>query len=829
MDHDSPDSLPAVWQVGDVILDRYEVRQVFEGGGMGLVYRVYHREWDMDLAVKSPRPEFFETTEQVGNFEREAETWVSLGLHPHIVSCYYVRRLGGIPRIFAEFVEGGTLSEWIRNRKLYADGPTSALHRVLDIAIQTAWGLHYAHENGLVHQDVKPANVLIMPDGTAKVSDFGLACARTSPSAQSVRRESGHSILVPGSGYMTPEYASPEQFRGDPLTRKSDIWSWAVMILEMMKGECDWSDGRAAPHVLQETFGEASNTDPLLSMLRQCLQSAIDQRPRNLAELVPPLIQLWENQTQRRFPRTQPSASCLTSGTLNNRAAALLELGRQDEAITCLIRAVRLDPQNIFARFNLLVAECADGHATRSVRDELLRYADATNRELIDTLIARNEAQNGFLAIEKPSSATALQTEELGNFMRLDQAANALALGRWAHVLAIIRTIQISDRDWQNDRVCQLEHEASSHGVPLSLIDARVESFWSPTEILFYMPATINRAKTQLYLAKREESSQKRVAFVYDLIRATELESTGQSGTDSGRLGTEEQWIGNENLVASCDDICALGATGQWMIPDFLKVTIKRCDQPGLVAECVPAEGRLSRFSISRDWNVLGIISQTTRLTGRGADGKAFVLPKAQQSIITITIWDVCARKARNHGQFEGWVEANLKLNQNGKWMILCLQRRGTDRRTIIGRYSTDQFVPHLLFFDDSPMAVADIALADLETKVIACVGSHLYVWRVETAELILGVDIEVQLSSVAAFDGCPCVFAGTTDGKLLALDMLTGREILKVAVYLGPVRSIEMSADRLRLIVNGSIIVHLVWEFDFEAKSDQEYPWAYP
>ncbi len=101
MHYTDPEIVPPIWQIGDVILDRYEVKQVFTSGGMGLVYRVHHKDWNMDLAVKSPRPEFFQSQQQIESFEREAETWVNLGLHPHIVSCYYVRRLGGIPRIFA--------------------------------------------------------------------------------------------------------------------------------------------------------------------------------------------------------------------------------------------------------------------------------------------------------------------------------------------------------------------------------------------------------------------------------------------------------------------------------------------------------------------------------------------------------------------------------------------------------------------------------------------------------------------------------------------------------------------------------------------------------
>src|ERR1019366_7151027 len=77
MNYSDPDTVPTTWEVGDVILDLYEVKQIYTGGGMGLVYRVYHREWDMDLAVKCPRPEFFRTEEQIANFEREAKTWVS--------------------------------------------------------------------------------------------------------------------------------------------------------------------------------------------------------------------------------------------------------------------------------------------------------------------------------------------------------------------------------------------------------------------------------------------------------------------------------------------------------------------------------------------------------------------------------------------------------------------------------------------------------------------------------------------------------------------------------------------------------------------------------
>ena len=142
------------WQPGEIVLGLYEVLGVLGQGGMGRVYRVRHRGWGLDLAVKAPLPAILEAAGGADLFENEAETWVNLGLHPHVVTCYYVRRAFGLPLVFAELADGGSLLDAIRRRRL-----TSA-EAILDVAIQAAWGLHYAHEQGLVHRDVKPANVL---------------------------------------------------------------------------------------------------------------------------------------------------------------------------------------------------------------------------------------------------------------------------------------------------------------------------------------------------------------------------------------------------------------------------------------------------------------------------------------------------------------------------------------------------------------------------------------------------------------------------------------------------------------------------------------------
>ena len=105
------------WQIGSVVLDLYELKQVHEGG-MGFVYRVRHRGWDVDLAVKCPQPDYFQTSAQKDLFNGECEAWTKLGQHPNIVTCYYARTLEGIPRVFAEYIEGGSLKDWIDSRKL---------------------------------------------------------------------------------------------------------------------------------------------------------------------------------------------------------------------------------------------------------------------------------------------------------------------------------------------------------------------------------------------------------------------------------------------------------------------------------------------------------------------------------------------------------------------------------------------------------------------------------------------------------------------------------------------------------------------------------------
>ncbi|HBT94741.1 MAG TPA: hypothetical protein DEB24_00860, partial [Coriobacteriia bacterium] len=217
----------------------------------------------------------------------ECEAWIGLGLHPHIVACHYVRLIDGVPSIFSEWMDDGSLKNHIRSGRLYEGTQSEQLGRIIDIALQRARGLRYAHEQGLIHRDVKPDNLLLAADGTVKVADFGIAYARslgmrtagemagatvtsgsvTTPGAATLPAAmasesttvpeagapsgsgvspggtlSGGTMISRGGGY-TPQYCSPEQMCSGKITRRTDIWSWAVMLLEMLLRDRPWTNG----------------------------------------------------------------------------------------------------------------------------------------------------------------------------------------------------------------------------------------------------------------------------------------------------------------------------------------------------------------------------------------------------------------------------------------------------------------------------------------------------------------------------------------------------------------------------------------------------------
>jgi hypothetical protein len=312
------------WGAGQLILRDFIIECELGEGGMGKVYQVRSQSTGQRFAVK--RTKVGDPASQ-RRFLAELQTWIDLPEHPHLTACRFFRTMNDEVTIFAEHVEGGSLASRIRARSL------TRLDEMLNMAIQCAWGLHAIHEHGVVHQDFKPGNVLLSkPPGdsvakkidmaipeapskymvhywsVAKVTDFGLARARK------VTGETGgapgQSILVSAGG-MTPAYCSPEQERGDPLSRRTDIWSWGVSVLEMFIGKVSWRSGTDAPEVLEDylasggkSIGFSGMPKGLVEVLRGCFQRNAAERWSNLALVAEALQWIYSRALGQAHPRT---------------------------------------------------------------------------------------------------------------------------------------------------------------------------------------------------------------------------------------------------------------------------------------------------------------------------------------------------------------------------------------------------------------------------------------------------------------------------------------------------------------------------------------------
>ena len=330
-----------IWKPGDLLLGKkYKVIELAPGvpyaeGGVGMVHRVHHQEWDIDFAVKSPKPAFVLSENGKQSFERECKTWMDLGLHTNVVTCYFFRRISGIPRVFAEYVADGTLKDWVADGRLYQGTNEEVLERILDIAIQFAWGLDHAHSKGLLHLDVKPGNVM-MSGSTAKVTDFGLAKA-----IGEGRELSDDSS--PSCEGMTPSYCSPEQYEafsrfqeetktnvngsasstgregGSPITvsqppgitKQSDIWSWAISILTMFHGRSPCKKGGQTAAQVFEIFLKTPPSEkrpaipaPMVDLLRHCFQKDPADRPQSMGMVADRLTEIYRKVFDRPYPRT---------------------------------------------------------------------------------------------------------------------------------------------------------------------------------------------------------------------------------------------------------------------------------------------------------------------------------------------------------------------------------------------------------------------------------------------------------------------------------------------------------------------------------------------
>ncbi|MFQ5596116.1 MAG: protein kinase, partial [Anaerolineae bacterium] len=205
-------------------IGRFRLEVEVGRGGMGVVYRALDPSLNRPVALKLLAPHLGGDQDALARFHREAALAAGLK-HPHIAIVYEFGEHEGRPYIAMEWIEGRTLKEL-----LAAQGPLP-LERSLELFDQLAGALDYAHQRGVVHRDLKPANIIVSPDDKATIVDFGLAWLDTAPS-----------ITMSGVTLGTPLYMSPEQIQGQPTDGRSDLYSLAVILYEMLAGQAPFEN-----------------------------------------------------------------------------------------------------------------------------------------------------------------------------------------------------------------------------------------------------------------------------------------------------------------------------------------------------------------------------------------------------------------------------------------------------------------------------------------------------------------------------------------------------------------------------------------------------------
>ena len=249
-------------------IGKYKIQRLVARGGMGELYLAHDPDLDREVAIKVMSEDIMLDEEARARFYREAKAAARLQ-HRNIVTVFDFAHDGEIPYFVMEFLRGQNLSERLRQ------GPPLTLPMKLDLAIQLCEGLHFAHGEGVIHRDVKPANIWLLDDGGVKLLDFGIAKSSTATLTLG-------SSVVGSAGYM-----SPEQIEGQPVDSRSDLFSTGAVLFELVTGRPPF-DGDSVTAVMMKIVQDepapdvraiAPDTPPTLAMaVRRALEKAPDDR-----------------------------------------------------------------------------------------------------------------------------------------------------------------------------------------------------------------------------------------------------------------------------------------------------------------------------------------------------------------------------------------------------------------------------------------------------------------------------------------------------------------------------------------------------------------------
>ena len=353
----------------------YPVEREVGRGGMGIVYLARDTRLDRRVAIKVLPDAFAADPERLARFEREARLLASLS-HPNVAAIYGLEETNGRRFLVLEYVEGETLAERLARGPLPVDD-------AVDVGRQIAAALEAAHESGVVHRDLKPGNVKLTPSGDVKVLDFGLAKGGATSSVSSDPSISASPtmshVAATGAGVIlgTAAYMSPEQARGRPLDRRTDIWSFGCVLYECLTGRQAFTGETVSDLIAVILQGEPdwkalpANTPPRLrELLHRCLTKDAKKRLRDIGEARLLLEGGDVSNASGGFAtipvaaparRSHTAAILAATFALTTAALAALLLGRTPEALPVQRLSLDLPPMPAPPRETPLASLSPDG------------------------------------------------------------------------------------------------------------------------------------------------------------------------------------------------------------------------------------------------------------------------------------------------------------------------------------------------------------------------------------------------------------------------------------------------------------------------------------
>ena len=293
-------------EIGTFLGDRYEILELIGSGGMADVYKAKCHKLNRFVAIKVLKSEFSSDQSFVGKFKAEAQAAAGL-MHPNIVNVYDVGEENRMYYFVMELVEGITLKHYIEKKI------TLTAKEAVSIAIQVSMGIEAAHNNGIIHRDIRPQNIIISKEGKVKVADFGIAKAATSNTVTSHAMGSVH-------------YTSPEQARGGYSDAKSDIYSIGITLFEMITGHVPF-DGETTVAVaikhIQEEMPSPRVYVPdvpisVEQIIAKCCQKNPDRRYANVGQLIRDLKHSLSNPDEEFVVIQEPASEGGTKNISDN-------------------------------------------------------------------------------------------------------------------------------------------------------------------------------------------------------------------------------------------------------------------------------------------------------------------------------------------------------------------------------------------------------------------------------------------------------------------------------------------------------------------------------